>query len=429
MIVLQSLRWLLLAAEICAAFPVAYLCILSISAVINTWRKENGSRQHDIHAAGHTNFAVLIPAHNEEVILHTLLESLSFLEYPKERRTVYVVADNCTDGTAELARQFEGVRVYERNDPFKRGKGYALNWIWQKLEESQLIYDAYVILDAASVVLPTFLQLMDKELARGKRALQACNTVLNVSASASTALRWIALSLINHVRPLGRNAIGGSSTLTGNGMCLSRDLLVRHPWQAFGIAEDYQYYLTLIQDGEWVCYVPEAIVRSQMPTTFAQMRTQDVRWEASEPQQAPWRIALRLLSTGIRLGSFVRIEAAVELLTPPLSFLASACLLMFVASLLLWFPSESCNAGSLSSLESCNAGLLSSLEIVLILALLGGLAGYIAAAFYLLRPPSMVYKALLNAPGFMFWKLWVHFVLSRSRKHRSEWVRTSRTSS
>jgi cellulose synthase/poly-beta-1,6-N-acetylglucosamine synthase-like glycosyltransferase len=407
MIVLQSLHWLLLAAEICVAFPVAYLCILSIFAVINARKKASAEVCHEVSIGGHTNFAVLIPAHNEEVILHTLLENLSYLEYPKAMYTVYVVADNCTDGTAELARQFEGVCVYERNDAFKRGKGYALNWIWQELEESQLIYDAYVILDADSVVLPTFLQSMDKELVRGARALQACNTVLNVSASASTALRWIALALINHVRPLGRNAIGGSSTLTGNGMCLSRDLLVRHPWQAFGIAEDYQYYLTLIQYGEWVRYVPEAIVRSQMPTTFAQMRTQDVRWEASEPQQAQWRIALRLLSTGIRLGSFIRIEAAVELLTPPLSFLASACLLLFVATLLLWSP----------------------FEIVLSLALLGGLATYIATAFYLLHPPSMVYKALLHAPGFMFWKLWVHFVLSRSPKHTSEWVRTSRTSS
>jgi len=407
MIVLQSLRWLLLAAEICIACPIAYLCILSIFAVINARKKASAELCHEISIRGHTNFAVLIPAHNEEVILDILLENLSCLECPKEMCTVYVVADNCTDGTAELARQFEGVCVYERNDAFKRGKGYALNWIWQKLEESQLIYDAYVILDADSVVLPTFLQSMDKELVRGIRALQACNTVLNVSASASTALRWIALALINHVRPLGRNAIGGSSTLTGNGMCLSRDLLMRHPWQAFGIAEDYQYYLTLIRYGEWVRYVPEAIVRSQMPTTFAQMRTQDVRWEASEPQQAQWRIALRLLSTGIRLGSFIRIEAAVELLTPPLSFLVSACLLMFVASLLLWSP----------------------FEIVLILALLGGLAGYIATAFYLLRPPRTVYKALLHAPGFMSWKLWVHFVLSRSRKHRSEWVPTSRTSS
>lgn len=414
MIILQSLRWLLLAVEVCVACPIAYLCILSISAVVRS--RNVGTRlnafqateaNHDRHMTGHTRFAVLIPAHDEEEMISTLLESLSGLEYPKELYTVYVVADNCTDRTAELARQYEGVCVYERFDATKRGKGYALNWIWARLEERQLLYDAYTVLDADSVVVPTFLQSMDNALLTGARALQACNTVLNVSESPSTALRWIALTLMNHVRTMGRNGIGASSTLTGNGMCLSRELLERHPWQAFGIAEDYQYYLTLVQAGERVRYVPEAIVRSHMPTTFAQMRTQDVRWEAAEPQQAQWRIALRLLSTGLRLGSFVRMEAAAELLTPPLSFLVTTCLLTFVASLLLW----------------------SSAEILLSLALFGGLAFYIATAFYLLRPGRIVYTALLHAPGFMLWKLWVFFVLSRSRKHTREWVRTSRTSS
>ncbi len=119
----------------------------------------------------------------------------------------------------------------------------------------------------------TFLHVFDRELVRGAKALQACNTVLNVTESPSTALRWVALTLVNHVRPLGRNGLGCSATLTGNGMCLSHEILQRYPWQAFGIAEDYQYYLTLVQHGVRVSYVPEAIVRSQMPVTFQQMRT------------------------------------------------------------------------------------------------------------------------------------------------------------
>ncbi len=153
------------------------------------------------------------------MILSNLLESLAQLDYPQELYTTYVIADNCTDTTANLASQFDGVRVYERFNEKERGKGYALNWIWQQLEDKQ--HDAYVVLDADSVVVPTFLRSMDSELAQGALALQACNTVLNVTESPSTALRWIALTLMNHVRPLGRNGIGGSSTLTGNGMCLS----------------------------------------------------------------------------------------------------------------------------------------------------------------------------------------------------------------
>jgi cellulose synthase/poly-beta-1,6-N-acetylglucosamine synthase-like glycosyltransferase len=372
--ILHFFSWILLVVEICIALPIAYLCILSISALITTHKRKRQAH-HLVKETAQSNFAILIPAHNEEMILSKLLESLTQLDYPQALYTTYVIADNCTDTTASLAQQFDRVQVYERFNEKERGKGYALNWIWQQLADKQ--HDAYVVLDADSVVVPTFLSAMDRELAQGALALQACNTVLNITESPSTVLRWIALTLMNHVRPLGRNGIGSTSTLTGNGMCLSRTILTRYPWQAFGIAEDYQYYLTLAQNGERVRYVPEA-----------------------------WHIALQLLKAGLHTKSFVRIEAMLELLTPPLSFMVASCSLAFIASLLLRSP----------------------LDIVSSVALLGGLVGYIATALYLLRAPKAVYKALLHAPGFILWKLWVYFVLSRSRKHTGEWVRTARTS-
>src|SRR5262249_32852895 len=152
------------------------------------------TREGNLPAVAQTTFAILIPAHNEETILHKLLESLSELAYPEELYSVYVIADNCTDNTAELARQFAGVQAYERFNQEKRGKGYALNWMLQQLEESQQVYDAYIVLDADSVVVPGFLRAFAKELGRGAKALQACNTVLNVTDSPSTALRWVALT-------------------------------------------------------------------------------------------------------------------------------------------------------------------------------------------------------------------------------------------
>jgi hypothetical protein len=100
----------------------------------------------------------------------------------------------------------------------------------------------------------------------------------------------------------------------------------------------------------------------------------------------------------------VRLEAIVDLLTPPLSVLAFWCLFTLVFSLLVWpWP-----------------GLCISFFLII------GLSGYIGTAFYLLRPPRTVYTALLYAPRFAIWKLWVYFVLSRSKKHTGEWVRTSR---
>jgi cellulose synthase/poly-beta-1,6-N-acetylglucosamine synthase-like glycosyltransferase len=404
MLVLHVLRWLLLAIEIVIAGPVLYLCLLSISAILTAQKRKNERANPSSPILSYTNFAILIPAYNEEAILGTLLGSLSVLEYPKDRFTVYVVADNCTDDTAELTRKSGRVQIYERFDPVKRGKGYALNWLLQKLEEDQLIHEAYVILDADSVVEPAFLQVMNRELLQGAQALQAYYTVLNGTESPSTALRWIALTLVNYVRPLGRSGLGASSTLGGNGMCFSRALLLRHPWQAFSLAEDYQYYLTLVQHGEKIYFVPEAIVRSQMPTTFEQMRTQDIRWESLVGGQSTWRIAFKLLRAGLRFRDFRRIEAIAELLTPPLSLLVSCCLTTLIGSLLLWSWSG----------------------LVFSLILIGGLIGYIGTALHLLRPPRTVYIALLHSPGFIIWKLWVCFVLRRSKKYTSEWVRTSR---
>lgn len=399
------LRWLLLVMQALLACPILYLCVIAISATLTDGKRRLKNPPASISDTAGFTFAILIPAHNEETVLGTLLESISSLEYPDELHAVYVVADNCTDRTAEIARKASRVHVYERFDEEKRGKGYALQWFLNKLEEDRFVHDAYVVLDADSIVEPTFLQAMARGLAQGALALQASNTVLNTADSPSTVLRWIALTLMNHVRPLGRNGLGFSSTLTGNGMCLTRTILMRYPWQSHALAEDYHYYLMLVSHGERVRYVPGAVVRSQMPTTFTQMRTQDIRWESAGGSEPSWRIALRLLGTGLRSHNFVCIEAIAELLTPPLSFLVLWCSLTLIASLLLW----------------------SSLEVFFSLLLIGGLLYYIGTAFYMLRPPRAVYKAILYAPGFIIWKLRVYFLLSRSKKYTDQWIRTDRT--
>ena len=405
MLVPQVLRWLLLLMEILIAGPVLYLCLLSISAILSVRKHKTKNTACSSSRSSCLNFAILIPAHDEVAMLGTLLQSLADLAYAKDHYSVYVVADNCTDATAELARATGWVHVYERFDRDKRGKGHALNWLLQQLKQDRLNYDAYIILDADSVVDPTFLQAMNNKLLQGGRALQAYYTALNATESPSAALRWIALSLVNHVRPLGRNGIGASSNLAGNGMCFTYDLLEQYPWQAFSLTEDYQYYLRLVLHGERVLYVPDAVVRSVMPTTFKQMRTQDIRWEAFTGSESVWETAWKLLITGIRNGDFVRLEAIAELLTPPLSLLIIWCLLALIGSLALW----------------------SLLGILISLILTGGLIYYLSTAIYLLRPPRAIYIALLHAPRFILWKLWVLLVLKRSKKYAGEWIRTSRT--
>lgn len=405
MLILQVLRWLLLLAEMLIAISVVYLCILTTAAIIKSvkWRGENKEASTDDEAAKHT-FAILVPAHNEEVLLPGLLESLAALEYPKDNYAVYVVADNCTDTTAQVARETGWVHVFERFDNDQRSKGHALRWLMQRLEEQHVIHDAYIIIDADSVVTENFLQAMSRELARGAHALQADSAVSNAYESPSTIIRQIAMSLFYHIRAIGRNVIGGSSTLNGNGMCFSRTLLECYPWQAYSLSEDYEYYLHLVKHGERVHYVPDAIVRSYMPTSFIQMRTQDIRWESRAGNPSSRKTIGDLLRAAVRLRSFACIDAIIELVVPPLSLLVSCLFLTLMASLLLRL----------------------SIALLVDLLLFGGVFYYVGTGICMLRLPKAAYKVFLYVPGFILWKLWVVLVLARSKKYTSRWVRTSR---
>lgn len=402
MTLLQIARGALLALELLLALPMLYLVTLAVGAAIGTIRRPR--RPSGITPT--SRFAIVVPAHDEELLIGTMLGSLARIDYAADCYDVHVIADNCTDRTAEIARE-AGVHVHERTDADNRGKGFALSWAFNLLMGGAIRYDAYVILDADAIVDPGVLKALARGLARGAVALQSQNAVLNAVESPVSALRWLALSLMNYIRPLGRNTLGGSSTLTGNGVCLTHELLMRHPWQAFGLSEDYQYYLSIIASGEKVLFVPDADVRSVMPTTSRQLRTQDIRWETLNPDASAWqrRIGWRLLRDGIRRHSWVRLDALAELLTPPLSVLGGGSVALLIAAVVLQAP----------------------LQIALAVALIVMLAAYVASAFVLLRPPLGVYRALVYAPAYVARKLWIYFVLRRLRKNTASWVRTSRT--
>src|SRR5947209_4321467 len=114
----RMLQICLLIGEALLIIPVLYLDALSIATRIFTRRRKRKQGASAVSPAVRaTNFAILIPAHNEEVLIGQLLSSLSQLNYPRDLYTIYVIADNCTDSTAQLARSAGGVKVYERVDP------------------------------------------------------------------------------------------------------------------------------------------------------------------------------------------------------------------------------------------------------------------------------------------------------------------------
>src|SRR5919201_4724168 len=146
----DQLRLALILVQVPTALMVLYLDVLSVAATL--WRRapHPSSPRH--------RFAILVPAHNEEQLLPRLLQSINALDYPRALYDVHVVADNCTDRTAAVAAA-AGATVHVRADDQRRGKGYALRWLLARLGRAGAAYDAYVILDADSVVSPNFLRV------------------------------------------------------------------------------------------------------------------------------------------------------------------------------------------------------------------------------------------------------------------------------
>jgi cellulose synthase/poly-beta-1,6-N-acetylglucosamine synthase-like glycosyltransferase len=373
---------------------VLYLAVLSVAAIL--WRRAPRA------AAPGRRFAILVPAHDEELLLPRLLQSLGALDYPRALYDVHVVADNCTDRTAAVAAA-AGATVHVRTDDQRRGKGYALRWLLARLGRAGAAYDAYVILDADSVVSPNFLRVMSAHLARGDLAVQSYYGVLNRTESWPAALRYVALTLFNGLRPRGRDALGLSAGLRGNGMCFAAPLLERFGWDAFTLAEDAEFHLQLVAAGIRVTYAPQAAVLAEMPTALRQAHSQNVRWERGRLHLLR-TYGPRLLAQGLGRRDAVLLDAVAEQLVPPLSILTAGTVLGVAGS---------------AALQARGARRMGALVLL-------GQAGYVITGLRLASAEPRAYVALLWAPLYVLWKIWI-YAISAAGIRRGRWVRTARS--
>jgi cellulose synthase/poly-beta-1,6-N-acetylglucosamine synthase-like glycosyltransferase len=390
----QALTALVASIVVLELALVGYLLLLSVgtlAARIGPPKPSLGKRR----------FAILVPAHDEERVIARLLGSLNDLDYPRESFDVCVVADNCDDSTAGIARGL-GAVVYERFTATEHAKGFALRWLLEQLEQEGRVYDAFVVVDADSILAPNFLQVMDGRLERGVRAIQAYYSVLNADQSAIAGLRYAALAAVHYLRPLGRSAFGLSCGLKGNGMCFDASIIREFTWRWFTLAEDVEFHLSLIERGIRVEFAPETWVRADMPVSFRQAASQNARWERGRLQLIRQHVP-RLVWRGLRQRSVLQLDAAIEQLIPPLSVPFGFGIVSVPAALLL-----------------DSAGLA-----VLAASCLIGYAVYVIAALALVRAPWSIYITLSIAPMYIVWKIGL-YGRSLLGARASAWVRTAR---
>ena len=228
-------------------------------------------------------FMAIIPAHNEEAVIRNLVESLKNQNYPKELLDVYVIADNCTDQTANIARD-AGAIVYERFDETKKTKGYAMNWfLAQKIEENA-DYDAFFVFDADNIVDVDFTNQMNIKLCQGETVVQGYRDIKNPSDTWITAGYAIFYWMMNRMYHLARYNLGLSPLINGTGFMVRFDIVKPNGWDTVTLTEDIEFSLKHIIDGYKLGWAVNAKVYDEQPLEFKASWKQRTRWTVGHIQ-------------------------------------------------------------------------------------------------------------------------------------------------
>jgi cellulose synthase/poly-beta-1,6-N-acetylglucosamine synthase-like glycosyltransferase len=209
-------------------------------------------------------------------VIERIVASLQLLDWPQDRMRVLVVADNCSDDTADKARRM-GALVLERTDAVNRGKGYALKHAFARSAADGLA-DAVVVVDADSVVSPNLLEAYAARIAQGEQAVQAHYGIQNPMASWRTRLLTIAKGSFHIVRSRARERMRLSCGIRGNGWCVTHALLKAVPYECYSLTEDVQFGGVLGLAGTRVAYADEAHADAEMTTSSQVAGTQRARW-------------------------------------------------------------------------------------------------------------------------------------------------------
>ena len=247
---------------IAALFFICYFYQFIYTAAA-LFRGKAGKNEFRLH-----NYAVLIAARNEEAVIAALIESIKKQIYPGELITVFVVADNCTDRTAAVAKNC-GAVVYERNNPTLVGKGYALDFLLKRIGEDypENTFDGYFVFDADNVLEPDYIYEMNKVFSQGYRVVTGYRNSKNYGDN------WISagygLWFLRESQSLNkaRYILGTSCNISGTGFVFSNEIVKRMGgWKYYLLTEDLEFTADHVIKGEKIGYCENAVLYDEQPT-------------------------------------------------------------------------------------------------------------------------------------------------------------------
>lgn len=388
-----------LAITVLLGIPVLWFCLqIAAACFLNRpFEKSLEQAQDNLQK----RVTVLVPAHNESDNLLPTLRAV--LAQAHEGVRVLVVADNCNDDTAEVARK-EGVEVIERNNPALRGKGYALDFGIQHLKANPP--QVVIILDADCLPESGVLaRLADRALATS-RPVQALYLMKNWHRpSLNEKIAEFAWLVKNHVRPKGLQNMDLPCHLTGSGMAFSWEVLQGVSLATGNIVEDMKLGMTFTAIGKAPQFSEDTVVTSAFPNNKEGIESQRTRWEHGHLAMM-WQEGLPRIVKGVAHGDKALVGLALDLCIPPLALL--------VMVVLVWIF-----LAGIYGIASGNAAAL-----VICLIYLAALVATVGLAWLKFGRAVVTGRELLKAPVYVLAKLpvYVQFLFRR----QAEWVRSKR---
>ena len=364
-------------------------------------------------AAPKSKFALMVPAHNEEAVLGDLLDNLNLLKYPKELYDVYVIADNCTDKTADVAEK-HGAHVLQRFNKEFAGKGYAMDWAFPEIFKTGKPYDAFCVFDADNLVHLDFLSVMNTRLLKGQKVLQGYLSAKNPVDTWVSGTFAIAFWTVNHLWHLGKYNIGLSSCLGGTGMCISADIVKEFGWGCDCLTEDMEFSMKCLSHGIRTCWVHDAIIYDEKPLSFMASWEQRKRWAQGQFDCSERYIPI-LLKEGVKRHSIMILDGIMQLLQNYFLLLSAFYLVMTYIN--IYYPCFTVILYNDVLVPKQFWSVLGTIQYILPLAVL-----------LQIEVPIKIYLYWLIYPVFMYSWIPVTF-LGWIHRHEKKWVHTIHTRS
>ncbi|MGN0451163.1 MAG: glycosyltransferase family 2 protein [Acutalibacteraceae bacterium] len=249
---------------------LAYKTVYRILGLFFTRKFAPAKKQH--------KYAVVIAARNEENVIGNLLDSITKQDYPKELVTVFVVADNCTDKTAEVAKK-HGAICYERFDNEHRTKGFALQFLFERIEEDygRESFEGYFAFDADNLLKSDYISRMNDSFDAGEKLITSYRNTKNFDESwvASTyALHWLRSIRFNH---RARSVLRLATNIQGTGFLFANEI-VKDGWKYTSLTEDRALTADAVAQGYAITYNDAAEFYDEQPTSLKIALRQRLRW-------------------------------------------------------------------------------------------------------------------------------------------------------